>query len=155
MGEYRWLDEREQRAWRSLMTMQADLSQHLERQLRARDGLSTPDFEVLAHLSETPDGRLRAFALGQLLRWEKSRLSQHLTRMEKRGLIRREPCTTDQRGAFVVITPEGRTLIDAAAGPHVDDVRAVLIDHLTPDQLDLLAEQGDQVRARLTDMGEK
>lgn len=155
MGEHRWLDEREQRAWRSLMTMQADLSQHLERQLRTRDGLSTPDFEVLAHLSETPAGRLRAFALGQLLRWEKSRLSQHLTRMEKRGLIRREPCTTDQRGAFVVITPEGRTLIDAAAGPHVDDVRAVLIDHLTPDQLDLLAELGDQVRARLADMGEK
>lgn len=155
MGEHRWLDDREQRAWRSLMTMQADLSQHLERQLRTRDGLSTPDFEVLAHLSETPDGRLRAFALGQLLRWEKSRLSQHLTRMEKRGLIRREPCTTDQRGAFVVITPEGRTLIDAAAGPHIDDVRAVLIDHLTPDQLDLLTELGDQVRARLRDMGEK
>jgi DNA-binding MarR family transcriptional regulator len=155
VGEHRWLDEREQRAWRSLMTMQADLSQHLDRQLRTRDGLSTPDFEVLAHLSETPDGRLRAFALCRLLRWEKSRLSQHLTRMEKRGLISREPCTTDQRGAFVVITPEGRTLIEAAAGPHVDDVRAVLIDHLTPDQLDLLAELGDQVRARLTDIGEK
>ena len=87
--------------------------------------------------------------------WEKSRLSQHLTRMEKRGQIRREPCTTDHRGAFIAITPEGRTLIDAAAGPHVDDVRAVLIDHLTPAQLDLLAELGDQVRARLTDIGEK
>src|SRR4051812_43668086 len=99
MTDPRWLDEREQRAWRSLMTMHAGLSEHLERQLRTRNGMSDADYQVLAHLSEAPDGRLRSFALGNAMRWEKSRLSQHLTRMEKRGLVRRERCSDDQRGA--------------------------------------------------------
>jgi len=81
----RWLDDREQRAWRSLMIMQEGLSEYIERQLRAHSGLSSADYEVLAHVSEAPDGRMRSFALGRVLRWEKGRLSQHLTRMQKRG----------------------------------------------------------------------
>ena len=101
MTEPRWLDEREQRAWRSLMTMQDGLSEFLERQLRNRCGLSTADYQVLAHLSEAPEGRLRSFELGRLLRWEKSRLSQHLGRMQNRSLVSRERCLTDQRGAVV------------------------------------------------------
>jgi Predicted transcriptional regulator len=98
MDEPRWLDEREQRAWRSLMKMQAGLSEYIERQLRTHSGLSTADYQVLAHLSEAPEGRLRSFALGDALQWEKSRLSQHLTRMQNRNLIRRERCATDQQG---------------------------------------------------------
>lgn len=152
MGEPRWLDEREQRAWRGLMAMQAGLSEYLERQLRARSGMSLADYEVLAHLSELPEGRLRSKALARLLRWEKGRLSQHLTRMQNRGLIRREPCPTDQRGAVVVITERGRALIEDAAPFHVADIRNVLIDHITPAQLDMLTELGDQVRARLTEI---
>jgi DNA-binding MarR family transcriptional regulator len=149
VGEGPWLDEDEERAWRSLMAMQADLGQYLERQLRTRHGLSAADFEVLAHLSEAPDGRLRAFQLGAALRWEKSRLSQHLTRMEGRGLVVREPCATDQRGAVAALTARGREAIEAAAAPHAADVRAVLIDHVTPEQLDVLRELGDLVRSRV------
>jgi DNA-binding MarR family transcriptional regulator len=149
MDEPRWLDEREQRAWRGLVTMQAGISEYTERQLRAHSGLSMADYQVLAHLSEAPEGRLRSFVLARWLRWEKGRLSQHLTRMQNRGLIRREPCATDQRGAVVVITGKGRALIEKAAPLHLADVRNVLIDHVTPAQLDLLAELADQVRARL------
>ncbi len=64
------------------MKMQDGLSEFLERQLRNRHGLSAADYQVLAHLSEAPEGRLRSFELGRLLRWEKSRLSQHLGRMQ-------------------------------------------------------------------------
>ena len=152
MAAARWLDEREDRAWRSLMAMQSGLSEHLERRLR-RCGLSRADYEVLAHLSEAPDGRLRSFELGGLLHWEKSRLSQHLTRMQDRGLVARERCATDQRGAVVSVTACGTGLIEAAAPQHVADVREVLIDHLTPAELDTLTAIGDKVRARLTDLG--
>ena len=152
MSEPRWLDGREQRAWRSLMVMQAGISEYLERQLRARSGMSMADYEVLAHLSETPEGRLRSFALARLLRWEKGRLSQHLTRMQNRGLIRREPCLTDRRGAVVVISDKGRAMIEEAAPLTVADVRKVFIDDATPAQLDLLTELGDQVRARLAEL---
>lgn len=131
------------------------LSEYIERQLRTHSGLSTADYQVLAHLSEAPEGRLRSFALGDALQWEKSRLSQHLTRMQNRNLIRRERCATDQRGAVVVITEQGRTLVEAAAPLHLADVRNVLIDHVTPAQMDLLIELGDQVEAQLAEIDQK
>ncbi len=149
MDEEPWLDDREQRAWRGLLAMHADLFQYIERQLRVRSGLSRADYEVLVLLSEAPPGRLRAFEIGEALRWDKSRLSQHLTRMEGRGLVTRERCPTDQRGNFVVLTPRGREVIRAAARPHVADVRAVLLDHVTPAQIDLICELADLVRDRV------
>jgi DNA-binding MarR family transcriptional regulator len=155
MAQAQWLDQREQRAWRGLMTMQDGLSEFIERQLRNRCGLSSADYQVLAHLSEAPDGRLRSFELGGLLRWEKSRLSQHLGRMHSRGLVSRERCLTDQRGAVVVITPRGSDLIEAAAPQHVADVRDVLIDHLTATELKMLATIGDKVRERLAALEQK
>jgi DNA-binding MarR family transcriptional regulator len=145
----RWLDDEEQRAWRSLITMQDGLMEFLDRELRHRCGVSTPDYEVLAHLSESPEGRLRPFELGRLLRWEKSRLSQHLGRMQKRGLVSRDRCVTDQRGAIVTITPRGRDLITAAAPQHVANVRDVFIDQLTKAELKSLTAIGDKVRKRL------
>ena len=149
MDDERWLTYREERAWRSLMAMNADVSQYIERQLRARSGLSRADYEVLVLLSESPVRRLRAFEIGDLLRWEKSRLSQHLSRMERRGLVSREHCSTDQRGTFVALTSAGREVIERAAGPHVCDVRALLLDHVTPEQLDLMCDLGDLVRGRV------
>ncbi|WP_326953893.1 MarR family winged helix-turn-helix transcriptional regulator [Amycolatopsis sp. NBC_01286] len=149
MADARWLDEREDRAWRGLMAMQDGLSEFIERQLRTRCGLSRADYQVLAHLSEAPEGRLRSFELGELLRWEKSRLSQHLGRMQHRGLVTRERCATDQRGAVVVSTPRGRELIEAAAPQHVADVRDAFIDQLTTAELETLTTIGEKVRGRL------
>jgi DNA-binding MarR family transcriptional regulator len=145
----RWLDESEQRAWRGLMKMQGGLSEFIERQLRNRCGMSHADYQVLAHLAEAPQGRLRSFELGRLLHWEKSRLSQHLGRMQNRGLVLRERCATDQRGAVVTITPKGSELIKTAARQHVADVRDVFIDHLTAEELEVLAAIGDKVNERL------
>jgi DNA-binding MarR family transcriptional regulator len=149
VGDVRWLGEQEERAWRGLMAMQDGVGEFIERQLRTRCGMSHADYQVLAHLSEAPGGRLRPFELGRLLRWEKSRLSQHLGRMEKRGLVVRERCREDQRGAVVSITPRGSALIAAAAPRHVADVRAAVVDHLSPDELETLAAIADKVRDRL------
>ncbi len=149
MAEVRWLDDQEQQAWRSLMAMQEGLWEFIERQLRSRCGLSGADFQVLAHLSEAPEGRLRSFELTRLLHWEKSRLSQHLGRMQTRGLVSRERCLTDRRGAVVAITSRGRELVGAAAPQHVADVRSVIIDHLSGAELATLTAIGDKVRERL------
>jgi DNA-binding MarR family transcriptional regulator len=75
--------------------------------------------------------------------------------MQNRGLICRERCPTDQRGAVAVITKKGRALIEKAAPLHLADVRNVLIDDATPAQLDLLSELGDQVRARLAQIDDQ
>ena len=140
MGGTRWLDERQARAWRGLQHMHAQLNARLARQLADDSDLSYPDYVVLVALTDQPDGRLRPFELGGVLGWEKSRLSHHVSRMAARGLVTRERCPNDNRGSFVVVTRRGRAAIERAAPGHVDAVRRYVIDRLTPDQLDVLAD---------------
>ena len=147
--EPRWLSEREQRAWRGFIGMQAKLRAHMARLLQRDTGLSDSDYGVLVSLSEAPEGRLRAYQLGAALQWEKSRLSHHLSRMAERGLVTRQACPTDSRGAYVALTPAGRAAIEAAAPSHVDHVRQWFVDALTPEQLDQLAQISEAVIARL------
>lgn len=130
-----WLTETEQQAWRSFIRMQVRLNAHLSQRMQSHSGLSMADYEVLVHLSEAPEGRLRVFELGRGVEWEKSRLSHHLRRMAGRGLVERTECPSDGRGAFVTLTAQGRRAIEAAAPLHVADVRHAVIDALSPEQL--------------------
>jgi len=136
----RWLDDREQGIWRGYLKMTNLLSAHLNRTLVTKSGLSDGDYGVLVNLSEADGGRMRAFELARRMQWEKSRLSHQLTRMQGRGLIKKEDCPSDARGAFIVLTDAGRTAIDAAAPRHVEDVRRYFFDLLTPEQLATLDE---------------
>ncbi len=131
------------------MTMEEGLTAFIDRRLRTHCGLSHADYQVLAHLSEAPGGRLRSFELGDLLRWEKSRLSQHLSRMQARDLVTRERSQVDQRGAVVTITAQGTQLISVAARQHVADARDAVIDQLTATELKTLTAIADKVRERL------
>jgi DNA-binding MarR family transcriptional regulator len=149
MARTRWLNQREQRAWRAFVLMQRRFGGRLAREIQKDTGLSGADYEVLVNLSEAPEGRMRAFELGRATEWEKSRLSHHITRMADRGLVRRESCPTDNRGAFVVLTEVGRKAIDEAAPRHVEHVRRWFIDSLTPAQLDALAEIAEAVVVKL------
>jgi DNA-binding MarR family transcriptional regulator len=134
------------------MTMNAQLTGRIRRSLLQTSGLSDSDYEVLVQLSEAPEGRLRSYELVAALQWEKSRLSHHLRRMEARGLVGREGCDTDRRGAFVVLTPEGRVSIEDAAPDHVEEVRRSFLDALTPAQIDALAGISHAVIERLDDL---
>jgi DNA-binding MarR family transcriptional regulator len=147
VDDVRWLTEREDRAWRSLQFMQMRLEGELARQLAAESGLSYPDYVVLVALTDRPDGRMRPFELASVLGWEKSRLSHHVGRMAARGLVTKEKCESDRRGAFVVVTRRGRTEIETAAPGHVAAVRRLFVDRLTPSQLDALGEAADIVLA--------
>jgi DNA-binding MarR family transcriptional regulator len=147
MTDVRWLNEREERAWRALQFMQMRLEARLARQMTTDSRLSYPDYLVLVALTDDPDGRLRLFELGEELGWEKSRLSHHVARMADRGLVKKEKCDSDRRGAYVVITDRGRDEIASAAPGHVDAVRRLFIDRLTPDQLDAIAIAAETVLA--------
>ncbi|MGE3621369.1 MAG: MarR family winged helix-turn-helix transcriptional regulator [Acidimicrobiia bacterium] len=149
MSDPRWLDDREEAAWRGLVRMHAGLTAELSRRLAAETSLSYPDYEVLVALTDRPDGRSRLYELAEVLGWERSRVSHHVTRMAARGLVRKVPCETDRRGAFVVVTPRGRREIEAAAPGHVAAVRELFVDLLTPAQLDALAGIAAAVRAGL------
>jgi DNA-binding MarR family transcriptional regulator len=146
----RWLDDDERRAWRNFALMQLQLFATIGRELTA-DGMSYQDYVVLADLSDRPDNRARLVELGHDLGWEKSRVSHHITRMERRRLVERTRCATDQRGWFVTMTDDGRAAIEAAAPGHVAVVRRQFIDLLTPEQLDTLDEISRTVLDHLAD----
>ena len=145
MEDVRWLDEREHRAWRALQLMQMRLTARLAADLAATSDLSYPDYLVLVALTGSPGGRMRLFELARVLGWEKSRVSHQIGRMADRGLVGKERCDVDRRGAFVVATPAGRKAIEAAAPHHVATVRRLFIDALTPDQLESVAGAAEAV----------
>jgi DNA-binding MarR family transcriptional regulator len=138
-----WLDDDEQKAWRSYLLMHRTLETHLERHLQREFGLSKSDFEILVNLSESETGRMRAFELGKATQWEKSRMSHHLSRMEKRGLIRKEAC--DARYPEIVITDEGMAAIEACAPAHAARVREFFVDVFGPDRMAVLGEVSDEI----------
>jgi DNA-binding MarR family transcriptional regulator len=138
-SDVQWLTAQEQRVWRRWLTLNARLSAALHKELQDDAGLSMPDFEVLVHLTDNPEGRIRVTDLARLLQWERSRVSHHVTRMERRRLVQRVECAEDGRGAFIVITPQGRAAIEQAAPGHVKAVRRIVFDALSPEDLDAFA----------------
>jgi DNA-binding MarR family transcriptional regulator len=144
-----WLTDDEQRAWRGLVQMNSRLDARLNRELQRTSGLSLADYDVLVLLTEAPDGRLRMFQLIEDLQWEQSRLSHHIARMQRRGLVAREECTTDRRGAFVVLTDAGRDAIERAAPGHVAAVRHLVFDGLSSQQLAMIESFVSRVLSRL------
>ena len=152
-GEPRWLDAREQAAWRAFLDMHSQLTGQLNREMQDATGLSSADFAVLVQVSEHPDQRMRVLELARGLRWEKSRLSHQLTRMQRRGLLARSDCSADRRGAFVVLCDAGRTAVERAAPAHVESVRRYLFDGLAPELVDSWAAVSRHVTDRLAASG--
>lgn len=150
MGEtVRWLTPEEQRAWRGFVRLHERLGGRLGRLLQSESNVSAADFAVLVRLTDVPEGRQRYQDLARALEWEKSRMSHHIARMAGRGLVVREECAEDARGAFVVITDVGRAAIEAAAPRHVEAVRELFMDHVTPAELRVLADISERVISKL------
>jgi DNA-binding MarR family transcriptional regulator len=145
----RWLDAGQQRAWRAWLDAHAHLSARLNRELQAASGLSLSDYDVLVHLTDVPEGRLRSFELGDGLEWEKSRVSRQVARMAERGLVAKEAAPEDGRGAYVTLTRAGRRAIEEAAPAHVELVRRLLFDGLTAAQVRTLEIIASSVVRRL------
>jgi len=149
MTKIRWLDEREERAWRALQFMQVRLTGRLAADVAATSDLSYSDYLVLVALGDRAGGRTRLFELAEVLGWEKSRVSHQIARMSGRGLVRKERCDGDRRGAFVVTTEQGRKAIEAAAPHHLSSVRRLFIDRLTSGELDAITSAAEKVLAVL------
>ena len=138
MATPRWLDEREAHLWRAWLRVAHELPRALEDEINQGSGLSAADYAILIPLSESADGVLRPRDIGREIWWDRSRLSHQLTRMEKRGLVAREECAEDGRGALVRMTPAGRAAIEGAAPDHVAATRRYFFDHLSSRDVDVL-----------------
>ncbi|MFE7649565.1 MarR family winged helix-turn-helix transcriptional regulator [Streptomyces phaeoluteigriseus] len=141
----RWLTPEEQRAWRAYIAGYLLLEDAIDRQLQQEAGMPHAYYSILANLSEAPERRLRMTDLAERLKATRSRLTYAVTRLEKDGLVRREECEWDRRGSVAVLTDEGMATLENAAPGHVDTVRSLLFDRLTPEQVGQLEEIFTQV----------
>mgnify|MGYP000111625686 CR=1 FL=1 len=139
-AEPRWLDDEQQGAWRRIIAGTTRLLDDLDRDLRTAHDLTLADYEILVHLSEAPDERLRMNELAEQALVSRPRLTHRVNRLEARHLVEREACPTDRRGTFAVLTPAGRAAIELAAPTHVASVRRLVVDVMTTRQLDQLGE---------------
>lgn len=135
----RWLDDQEMKAWRGWIESSRRIGNRIEADLRDDSGLTIDDYEVLVSLSEAPGRRLRMADLARQVINSPSRMSQRVDRMVESGLLCREKCEDDRRGWWAVMTDEGFERLRAAAPAHVESVRTHFIEHLSEDEIDVLA----------------
>ena len=133
-----WLDARQLRSWIALTALTEALPAALDTQLKRDAGINHFEYMILASLADAPDRTLlmsdiAAFATGSI-----SRLSHAVSRLESRGWVTRQPYADDARHMQVTMTDAGYAANVAAAAGHVREARRLVIDALTPEQLDQL-----------------
>lgn len=148
------MTERELRTWETLQTVMEQLNREVGRDLWADAELSDTEFTVLAHVRLEPDG-VRPGACAQAIGWDSSRLAHQTRRLEKRGLVRKEPDPHDGRAAVLVLTNEGRAAYRRAIGPHLRSAHKWFAAALTPAQLDGLADALDALRVHIHELSQK
>lgn len=145
MPEPRWLTEREERAWRAYRRMHALLPARLAKDLADDSALSEPDYEVLSTLSEKPSNRWQLRELAAKMLWSRSRLSHHIARMDKRGLVTRHDDPDDARGCVIALSDTGLATLRRASPHHLESVRRHLIDLLSSAEIDALTSIAERV----------
>jgi len=145
----RWLTAAELDSWLSLVRLMTWLPWSIDQQLQRDSNLGMVEYQVLAMLSNRPERRMRMSVLAEVTNASLSRLSHLVKRLEKRGLVRREPDPADGRFTNAILTDEGfQTLAEAAPG-HVAHVRALVIDVLSPEQLRRLGQAAGRIMSRI------
>jgi DNA-binding MarR family transcriptional regulator len=147
--ETRWLSPTETALWSRFMRVQKQLFAALNRQLQADSGLSLTDWDVLVALTADRSGSQRVSDLAHTLGWERSRLSHHAARMQKRGLLARVECPEDGRAAMYHLTEAGWQASRAAAPKHVETVRRLFLDPLDPGHIAGMTEALQRIIAQL------
>lgn len=134
------LDAREMAAWHALIRAHARVVRRLEAELEAEHSLSLPAYEVLAHLSQAPDHRLRMSELATFAVLTPSGLTRLVDKLARDGLVERERCASDARVVYTVLTSAGMRRLKAAYPTHLRGVHEHLVDRLTPSQMDAVVE---------------
>src|SRR4029453_11032022 len=149
MTEPRWLNADERRAWLALLSINTLLPSALDTQLQSAGKLSLFDYNVLAMLSETEGRYLPMSELAARTSASLSRLSHVVTKLQKRGWVERQAHPGDARVTVAHLTDAGMSTIVSLAPGHVESVRTLMLDSLSPDDVADLARIGEKIVARL------
>jgi DNA-binding MarR family transcriptional regulator len=143
----------QQRAWLAYMRVQLRLTYEMNRQLQADSNLSLPDYDVLNALRYSPGGRMRVTGLAARIGWERSRLSHHVRRLQKRGLVDCRLAPADRRATEITLTDRGWDEITLASRGHVDLLRRLFFDGLPDELVGPLAAALESVYDNIIDRG--
>jgi DNA-binding MarR family transcriptional regulator len=145
-GDPPWLTEDQLNSWKAVVALTMTLPAALDAQLKRDTGLNSFDYHVLAALADLPDGAMGMGELATLSQGSPSRLSHAVARMERAGWIERR--NGEARCVNAHLTAAGRRKLVASAPGHVHEVRRLVIDALTADQLRVLGEAARLVAAQ-------
>ncbi|WP_211335269.1 MarR family winged helix-turn-helix transcriptional regulator [Lentzea flaviverrucosa] len=151
-AEPRWLTSAEMDAWLNVTQVLMLLPTALDRQLRDDAGLPHAHYRVLTMLSAERDGSMRMTQLARRAGTTTTRLSHAVSVLEERGWVERSACPTDKRGQVARLTDEGWNFLRSAAPGHVAEVRRLVFDHLTDDDVARLREITAKLLPSLTDL---
>jgi len=138
-------------AWRGLLRIHAALVDELDRELEATHALPLTHYEVLLYLDAAPSRQLRMSELASSVLLSQSGLTRLVDRLERSGLVVRQPCPDDRRGLLASITPAGRERLAEARPTHLAGIRERFLAHLDETQLGALAAAWEDVRPGITD----
>lgn len=139
------LTAQELRAWRGMLRAHAVLTKALDAQLEAEHGLPLTSYEVLLFVADADDRRMRMCDLAESVLLSRSGLTRLVDRLERDGLLTRESCSADARGAFAKLTPAGERKLAEARATHRAGVRQLFLHRLTSEQQELLGDVWDAV----------
>jgi DNA-binding MarR family transcriptional regulator len=132
-------------AWRGMLFVHAALVRALDAELDAEHGIPITSYEVLIHLADAPEGKMRMRDLADAALLSRSGLTRLVDRLERDELIERASCPSDARGAYAVITDAGRELLARARPAHRAGVRRRFLDHFDEHELVQLASYWERV----------
>lgn len=145
--EPKWLNDTEQKAWQGLLALLLLGFPELERTFKAY-GLVHVEYGLLHELSQRPEG-LRQCDLAEGMNVSQSRLSHRMNKLRERGLVDVLPSQEDGRVSVAYITDAGRDLLRQIAPKHLADVRQMIFDRLSDEQVATLADALDTVATKL------
>ena len=122
-----------------LFESSAGLRRVFQRRLEAERSLSSQAFDVLIRLARSEGTELRMSELAAQTTLSPSGLTRSVDRLQEQGLVERRVCPEDRRGAFAVLTPAGRALMDRAIPDHIAHVNDVLSSVFTAEEEEALA----------------
>jgi DNA-binding MarR family transcriptional regulator len=133
------LSEAELGAWRGMLRVHAALVRELDAQLEQAHGLPLTSYDVLINLQAAPEKRLRMAELADIVLLSRSGVTRLVDRLVREGLIVRDTCESDGRGAFAVLTEAGEKLLARARPTHLAGVRERFLRHFSEPELRTLA----------------
>jgi DNA-binding MarR family transcriptional regulator len=149
MSETPPLDPEQFAAYFALMEVSSLLQHAVDQQLRDEGGLSYTQFQILAVLGETPDGRRRMTDIADRLVHSRSGLTYQVAQLAKAGLVGRAPSSADERSVIVSLTPKGQALLGQVLPGHVEVVQRLLMAPLTRPDVTELGDVLGRVRAHM------